>query len=195
MTSRGSRSGFGRSRRVFTGHPAEPGGAEFAAGHGRGGVGSSGKFLGGSGRAYRRGAATLGSKGPGVAPFVDAAEIGWKMRDRVDRGRDHVTSSRRGTARLGADPGALGPRESERPGRTSRREPSLDRLPDVRDGLTREQRVILTVMHEAQQEWGDRTVPSVVIYGRVVERVSMSVDRFMALLAHLAGQGDPERRF
>ncbi len=40
------------------------------------------------------------------------------------------------------------------------RDPRLyDRIPDVRDGLTREERVVLYVLHQAQKERGDRTVP------------------------------------
>ena len=66
-----------------------------------------------------------------------------------------------------------------------------DRLPDVRDGLTREQRVILYTLYEAQKEWGHRRVPTLTLYGRVVERIPMSKARFQALLSHLVGQGNP----
>ena len=31
-----------------------------------------------------------------------------------------------------------------------------DRTPDIRDGLTREERVVLYVLHETQKERGDR---------------------------------------
>ena len=39
-------------------------------------------------------------------------------------------------------------------------------LPDVRDGLTREERVVLYVLHEAQKERGDRNVPTTMLWGR-----------------------------
>ena len=67
-----------------------------------------------------------------------------------------------------------------------------NRLPDVRDGLTREQRVILYTLYEAQKEWGHRRVPTLTLYGRVVERIPMSKTRFIGLLSHLVGRGDPE---
>ena len=67
-----------------------------------------------------------------------------------------------------------------------------NRLPDVRDGLTREQRVILYTLYEAQKEWGHRRVPTLTLYGRVVETIPMSKARFLELLAHLVGRGHPE---
>ena len=66
---------------------------------------------------------------------------------------------------------------------------NLDRVPDVRDGLTREQRVILYTLHEAQQELGQRNVPTLMLYGRVVERVNMSKEHFYTLLQGLVGRG------
>ena len=61
-------------------------------------------------------------------------------------------------------------------------------LPDARDGLTREQRVILHVMHTCKAEYGDRSVPSAVIYGRVCEQLPMSKRRFVKLLQQLVGR-------
>jgi DNA gyrase/topoisomerase IV subunit A len=66
---------------------------------------------------------------------------------------------------------------------------SLNRIPDVRDGLTRLERVILWVLHEAQNDFGDRRVPTATIYGRVVEHVNVSVDEFQRTLARLTGRG------
>lgn len=37
---------------------------------------------------------------------------------------------------------------------------SIDRLPDVRDGLAREQRIVLYVLSQLQKERGDRNVPT-----------------------------------
>jgi len=36
-------------------------------------------------------------------------------------------------------------------------------LPDIRDGLTREERVVLYVLHETQKERGDRKVPAAML--------------------------------
>ena len=67
----------------------------------------------------------------------------------------------------------------------------LDRLLDVRDGLTREQRLILYVLYEAEKERPGRKVPTLMLYGRVCEHIPISKERFMALLAHLVGRGVP----
>ena len=50
----------------------------------------------------------------------------------------------------------------------------LGTIPDVRDGLTRTERIILYVLHETQKELGDRSVPTVMLYGRVVEYVNLT---------------------
>ncbi len=42
-----------------------------------------------------------------------------------------------------------------------------DKIPDVRDGLTREERVVLYVLRETQKERGDRNVPTTMLWGRV----------------------------
>ena len=62
-----------------------------------------------------------------------------------------------------------------------------DITPDVRDGLTRAERVILWQLHELQKERGGRNVPSAMLYGRVVEHVDMSVATFQKLLQRLVG--------
>jgi len=67
--------------------------------------------------------------------------------------------------------------------------PDLDRIPDVRDGLTRVERVVLWQLHEAQRERGDRGVPTAMLYGRVVEHVSISVEELQRVLARLTGEG------
>lgn len=67
---------------------------------------------------------------------------------------------------------------------------SLDDLPDVRDGLTRLERVILYELHRAQRELGgERRVPTTMLYGRVCEHVAVSVPRFQRALQRLVGQG------
>ena len=42
-------------------------------------------------------------------------------------------------------------------------------IPDVRDGLTREERVVLYVLNEIREERGDRNVPTAMLWGRVCE--------------------------
>ena len=64
-----------------------------------------------------------------------------------------------------------------------------DLLPDVRDGLTRPQRIVLHALHQLQQEYGERSVPSAILYGRVSESLSLSPREFEALLAQLVGRG------
>jgi hypothetical protein len=64
----------------------------------------------------------------------------------------------------------------------------LDRIPDVRDGLTRIERVVLTELHKAQQELGGRSVSTAMLYGRVVEHVNISVQELQRVLQRLIGQ-------
>jgi hypothetical protein len=64
----------------------------------------------------------------------------------------------------------------------------LDRIADVRDGLTRIERVVLFELHKAQQEGGGRNVPSALLYGRVVEHVNISVEEFQRTLQRLVGR-------
>jgi hypothetical protein len=72
--------------------------------------------------------------------------------------------------------------------RTARPEQlSLDDLPDVRDGLTRKERVILYVLHETQRERKGRYVSTAMIYGRVVERIDMGVEEFQRILQKMVG--------
>ncbi|HRI66709.1 MAG TPA: hypothetical protein PK156_20830 [Polyangium sp.] len=70
---------------------------------------------------------------------------------------------------------------------THKNRPSYDRLPDVRDGLTRVERVILFVLKQTQEELGGRNVPTAMLYGRVVEHINISVDEFQRTLARLVG--------
>lgn len=59
--------------------------------------------------------------------------------------------------------------------------------PDARDGLTRLERVILWQLREAQQELGRDSVPTALLYGRVVEHINVSVEEFQAVLTRLIG--------
>jgi len=67
------------------------------------------------------------------------------------------------------------------------RDPS-EVLPDVRDGLTRLERVILHVLAEAQAELGDRHISTALLYGRVVEHIDVDKHEFQRVLARLAGR-------
>lgn len=60
-----------------------------------------------------------------------------------------------------------------------------DRIPDVRDGLTRLERVVLHVLREAQQEFRGRNVPTATLYGRVLEYVDISQDELQTCLQRL----------
>lgn len=64
-----------------------------------------------------------------------------------------------------------------------------DRIPDVRDGLTRVERIVLWVMHETQKELGGRSVPTAMLYGRVVEHVDLTPDELNRILQRLTGKG------
>jgi hypothetical protein len=63
-----------------------------------------------------------------------------------------------------------------------------DRIADVRDGLTRIERVVLYELHKAKREFGERMVPTALLYGRVVEHVNISVDELQAVLQRLIGR-------
>ncbi len=65
---------------------------------------------------------------------------------------------------------------------------TLDRLPDVRDGLTRIERVVLWQIAELQKELRGRNVPTAMLYGRVVEHVDLSVDELTRVLQRLMGK-------
>jgi hypothetical protein len=60
-------------------------------------------------------------------------------------------------------------------------------LPDARDGLTRLERIILWQLREAQRETGRESVPTALLYGRVVEHINVSVEEFQAVVARLIG--------
>lgn len=60
-------------------------------------------------------------------------------------------------------------------------------LPDARDGLTRLERIILWQLRELEQERGGGSVPTVMLYGRVVEHVDVGVAEFQAVLQRLVG--------
>ncbi len=68
-----------------------------------------------------------------------------------------------------------------------------DAVPDVRDGLTRLQRVMLWQLSQLQRERGGRRVPTTMLYGRVCEHVCVDPVTFQRTLAKLVGRGVPSR--
>ncbi len=61
----------------------------------------------------------------------------------------------------------------------------LDNLPDVRDGLTRKERLVLYCIDQIQKERGGRNVPTVMLYGRVVEHINISELELQLILQRL----------
>jgi hypothetical protein len=61
-------------------------------------------------------------------------------------------------------------------------------LPSARDGLTRLERVILWQLREAHAERGGGSVPTAMLYGRVVEYVNVTVETFQSTLSRLVGE-------
>ncbi len=98
---------------------------------------------------------------------------------------------------------ATGPRSSEtlpcsadralRPPAAAGRAPMTEtddfrgRLPDVRDGLTRLERVILWQLALAQAECPGHGVSTALLYGRVVEHVDVSSEELQRALTRLVG--------
>jgi len=65
---------------------------------------------------------------------------------------------------------------------------SRNRIPDIRDGLTREERIVLWVLHETQKERGDANVPTPMLWGRVCEHFYISPENLSAMLARLGAR-------
>lgn len=63
-----------------------------------------------------------------------------------------------------------------------------DVLPDVRDGLTRQERIVLYVLHETQKELGGRNVPTVMLWGRVCEHFYIRPEELSEMLARLGAR-------
>ena len=62
----------------------------------------------------------------------------------------------------------------------------LDNLPDVRDGLTRKERIFLNCLDQLQKERGGRNAPAAMLYGRVLEYVNMSENELQLILQRLS---------
>jgi hypothetical protein len=64
----------------------------------------------------------------------------------------------------------------------------MDHIPDVRDGLTRRERVVLYVLHKTQEERGGRNVPTAMLWGRVCEYFYISPEELSEMLARLGAR-------
>jgi len=62
-----------------------------------------------------------------------------------------------------------------------------DDLPDVRDGLNKKERIILYCLKKTQEEFKGRNVPTITLYGRVVEMIDISQEEFQIILSRMTG--------
>ena len=67
-----------------------------------------------------------------------------------------------------------------------------DRIPDVRDGLTRLERIVLWQIDVLTRERQGRPVPTAQLYGRVVEHIDVSVAELQDTLGRLTGRSWPK---
>lgn len=63
-----------------------------------------------------------------------------------------------------------------------------EELPDVRDGLTATERIVLVTLKEMQSANGGRHVSAMELYGRVIERVNISQRALQSVLLRLSGR-------
>lgn len=66
--------------------------------------------------------------------------------------------------------------------------PKPEEIPDVRDGLTRTERVVLFVLAQLEQEMRGRSVPLPMLYGRVLEHLDMSQKELSEIVARLGAR-------
>lgn len=58
-------------------------------------------------------------------------------------------------------------------------------LPNARDGLTKKERIILYCINQIQSELDGHNVPTLMLYGRVLEYVDISVEEMQLILQKL----------
>ena len=63
-----------------------------------------------------------------------------------------------------------------------------DVFPDIRDGLTRVERIILHQLSLLQRERPGRMIPTAMLYGRVAEHVDISPQALQEILARLGAR-------
>lgn len=61
-------------------------------------------------------------------------------------------------------------------------------VPDVRDGLTRTERVVLVALQKLTAERNGRAVSAMELYGRLTEELDLTQREFQEILARLAGR-------
>lgn len=66
--------------------------------------------------------------------------------------------------------------------------PGHEDAPDVRDGLSSRERIVLHVLHQTQKERGDCNVPTAMLWGRVCEHFYISPEELSAMLARLGAR-------
>jgi hypothetical protein len=64
----------------------------------------------------------------------------------------------------------------------------FDVIPDIRDGLTHKERVVLYVLHETQKERRGHNVPTAMLWGRVCEHFWISPEELTEMLARLGAR-------
>ena len=84
--------------------------------------------------------------------------------------------------------GYAGRMDEQEASRGARMTSRYDGIPDVRDGLTREERVVLYVLDQTQKERGGRNVPTPMLWGRVCEYFYISPEDLSAMLARLGAR-------
>ena len=67
-----------------------------------------------------------------------------------------------------------------------------DYLPDVKDGLTYRERIVLQCLYDLQQECLGRNVPTGMLYGTVVEHVDMTVEAMQSIVVWLEAKARHE---
>lgn len=67
--------------------------------------------------------------------------------------------------------------------------PEYDDLPDIRDGLSRKERIVLYCLRDAQNERGSRHISTALLYGRVLEYVDMTEGELQRILQRLSASG------
>ena len=67
------------------------------------------------------------------------------------------------------------------------KEKNYNGVPDVRDGLTNKERIILDCLNKIQLEKGEHNVPTSMLYGRVLEYIDISVVEMQSIMQRLSG--------
>jgi len=65
---------------------------------------------------------------------------------------------------------------------------NFDDMPNVRDGLSRKERIVLYCLNYAQKELNGRNVSTAMLYGRVLEHINMSERELQNILQTLTGE-------